>query len=438
MDTVISGYWTGVLDTGSVKVTLTFKLQPSADSGVARLRTRSYGELELPLVRDKGGWSFDAVLVDIALDLRPDDGGERLIGDCRHAGAAYPVCFERGQPRSAPKAPRPQTPKPPLPYDTKTVSFAGADGSRRVGTLTWPSGRAACGAVVLSTWFGRADRDQRAFGHRPFAVWADALTRRGLATLRYDKRGVGESAGDFSLATTADFAADLGRAVIFLRGQPGIEPGRIGLFGHSEGGHVSAEAAAADPTIAFCVLLTPSGVAEEETFETELFRAAKAVGGAPLHPERTIALAHALTAAGRDAPTAEDGVARTRQILQREAAAGRFPVERIEPRAQMAAAPWRRYWWAYDHTKSLRSLTCPTLVVFAGCDLQTPPRYHAPNVRAALAANPRAELVELPDLNHFLQRARTGAMSEYGDIDETLAPEAIETVCDWVARTVAA
>jgi hypothetical protein len=432
MNPDISGDWTGVLDTGSVKATLNFKLEPSGDGGVARLATKTYGELVLPLVRRGDRWRFNAVIIDIALELRPD--GERLVGDCRCAGALYPMRFERGPAVTQPRAPRPQTPLPPFPYEVEGVAFIGADGTQRVGTLTRPNGEPARGAVVLSSWFGRVDRDQRVLGHRPFAIWADALTRLGLATLRYDKRGAGESGGDFDSATTGDFAADLALAVAFLRAQPGIDPTRIGLFGHSEGGHIGADVAAADPAIAFCILLTPSGVPEEDMFDTEMFRGAVAVGGTPLHPERTIALAHALAAAGRDAPTPEEGVARTRTILEREAAAGRFPPERIEARAQMAATPWRRYWWNYDHTRSLRSLTCPTLVVFAGQDLQTPPRCHEPNVRAALVGNPLATLVELPDLNHFLQPARTGAVSEYGDIEETLAPEAIETVGDWLSK----
>jgi hypothetical protein len=436
MDPDISGEWTGVLDTGSVKVTLNFTLEPAGDGGAARLSTRAYGDLALPLVRHGARWRFDAAIVDIALELRADGG--QLVGDCRHFGAIYPMRFERGPPIAQPRGPRPQTPQPPLPYKAETVAFAGADGSRRVGTLTRPSDQPPRGAVVLSSWFGRVDRDQRVLGHRPFAIWADVLTRRGLATLRYDKRGAGESEGDFNRATTGDFAADLAEAVAFLRPQPGIDPGRVGLFGHSEGGHISADVAAADPSIAFCILLTPSGVPEEDMFDTEMFRGAVAVGGTPLHPEQTIALAHELAAAGRDAPTPEEGVARTRAILQREAAAGRFAADRIEPRARMAAAPWRRYWWNYDHTKSLRALTCPTLAVFAGCDLQTPPHHHVPNVRAALAANPRARLVELAGLNHFLQRAKTGAVSEYGDIEQTLAPEAIETVCDWVEQAVEA
>ncbi len=431
MNPDIAGEWTGDLDTGTVKVTLNFTLDPAGDGGTALFNTRTYGQLTLPLVRRGARWRFDAAIVDIALELWPD--GERLIGECRHFGAAYPMSFERGPPRVRPWPPRPQTPEPPLAYATEAVAFAAADGSRLVGTLTRPAAQPPHAAVVLSTWFGRVDRDQRVLGHRPFAIWADALTRRGLATLRYDKRGAGESEGDFNLATTGDFAADLALAVAFLRQQPGIDPGRIGLFGHSEGGHISADVAAADPGIAFCVLLTPSGVPEEDMFDTEMFRGAVAVGGRPLHPVRTVALAHELAAAGRDAPTPEEGVARTRAILQREAAAGRFAADRIEPRARMAASPWRRYWWTYEPTRSLAALTCPTLAVFAGRDLQTPPHHHVPNVRKALAGNRRATLIELPGLNHFLQTARTGAVSEYGDIEETLAPEVIETVCDWIS-----
>ncbi|HEX4199724.1 MAG TPA: alpha/beta hydrolase [Caulobacteraceae bacterium] len=435
MNPDISGDWTGNLDTGTVKVTLNFRLEPAIDSGGrARLATRSFGELDLPLVRRGQRWRFNAATVDIALELWPE--GERLAGECRHAGCAYPMSFERGPPRPKPRAPRPQTPTPPFAYEARTVAFTGADGSRRVGTLTTPPGPPPHGAVVLSSWFGGTDRDQRTFGHRPMAVWADVLAALGLTALRYDKRGIGESSGDFSTATTGDLAADLAEAVGFLRTLPGIDPARIGLFGHSEGGHISADVAAADPAIAFCVMLTPSGVPEEEMFDTELFRGAIAVGGRPLHPQRTIALAHALSAAARTAPTAEEGRARTREILTREAAAGRFPAERIEIRAQMAVAPWRRYWWNYDFTGTLAALACPTLVVFAGRDLQTPPAFHAPKVRAALAANPRARLVELPGLNHFLQTARTGAVSEYGDIDQTLAPEAIETVRDWVSEVI--
>ena len=434
MNPDISGYWHGVLDTGSAKVKLVFRLDPETQGGVAVLRTTVQGDVSRPLRRQGERIAFDATGFDIALDFALDSSGVRLEGVCRHADADYPVAFERGLPPPPVRAPRPQTPAPPFPYETRTVEFEAADASRLAGTLTLPAGQPPHACVVLSSWFGQCDRDQTTAGHRPFAIWADALTRRGLATLRYDKRGVGESSGAFDQTTTADSAADLARAVAFLRNLPEIDPARIGLMGHSEGGHISADVAANDHAVAFCVMLTPSGVTEEVMFETELFRAAIAVGATPIRPERRIRLAHALAEAER-AATAEEAVALTRAVLEDIARERGFPPEHIEWRAAFAASPWRRHWRRYDHTAGLRSLTCPVLIVFAGQDLQTPPAYHAPSVRAALARQPRAAIVELPGLNHLLQTAKTGAHSEYVDIEETLAPEAIRTVCDWVCRT---
>ena len=270
------------------------------------------------------------------------------------------------------------------------------------------------------------------------AVWANELTRRGLITLRYDKRGTGGSGGDFAEATTADLAADLERAVGFLRQTPGVDPLRIGLLGHSEGGHIGADVAASDPAIAFCVLLTPTGIAEAETLRTELFRAAEAVGARVLEDERErrIQLQQALSAAGRDAPTAAHATAQWRALLTAAAAEGLFPSSHIEPQARAAGAPWRRYWWRYDTTASLRQLVCPILALFAGQDLQTSPAWHGPPIRAALADNPDATIIELPGLNHFLQFARTGVPSVFWVFVVFLAPVAIETVCGWVERTV--
>lgn len=116
--------------------------------------------------------------------------------------------------------------------------------------------------------------------------------------------------------------------------------------------------------------------------------------------------------------------------------AGRIPIELFERRAALAASPWRRNWIARDHLAGLRALACPVLVVFAGQDLQTAPRSHAPRIEALLAGRDNAKVVTLPGLNHFLQHAVTGAPSEYGDIEETLAPQAVAAVCDWVVRTL--
>lgn len=430
MNSDIQGPWHGWFDSGVARTQLSFHIEGDA----VRLHT-SAGELTLPVARRRRRLHFAAPAFDLALVLRPDIDGARLIGTCRHARAAFPIRFERGERASEPRRPRPQTPSPPFPYEAEEIAFTGADGTRRAGTLTRPQGSPG-GTVILSSWYGRVDRDETVAGHKPMAIWADALTRLGLITLRFDKRGAGVSEGDFDRATTGDHAADLARAVAWLRSRPGIDAERIGLMGHSEGAHISADVAAADRRIAFCVAMTPTGAPEEESFETELFRASILVGGRPLQAAHTIRALRAVARIGREAASEADAIVKLHVVLAEEVARGRFQPERVASYARMAAHPWRRYWWNHDHTAGLRALNCPVLVVMASEDLQTPPRAHAPNIRAALSGKFEAEVVELPGLNHFLQTARTGVQSEYAQIDETLAPAVIETVCAWIDRTI--
>lgn len=426
----ISGDWHGVLDTGTVKAKLGFRIE----GDTAWLVTQARGEIALPLWRREGEARFEAPAFDLAVVLKLVPNG--LAGTCRHSQAIHPVSFARGVAPPTPRVPRPQTPTGPFPYVVEEVSFPARDGVRLAGTLTRPRTPGPHPAVALSVWYGPTDRDQTVAGHKPFAIWADELTRRGLATLRFDKRGMGASGGDFDTATTRDATDDLGQAVAFLRGRSEIDPDRIGLMGHSEGSHICADAAAADPRVAFCVMMTPAGVADEATLETELFRAVRAVGADPIDPDLTLRRMRDLARIEREAGSTAEAVAGVRAYMTPGLEAGRIPADRFEWRVALTASPWRRNWIAYDHLAGLRALTCPVLVVFAGQDLQTAPRWHAPKIEAALAGRPGARTVTLPGLNHFLQRAVTGAPSEYGTIEESLAPEAIETVCDWVAGVV--
>ncbi|CAN5727847.1 alpha/beta hydrolase [soil metagenome] len=414
----ISGDWHGVLDTGAAKVKLGIRFE----GDTAWMNRRSGAVDPLPLRRPNGdSVAFELIPVDLAFDLRPV--GDRLEGSCFHNSVDFPVRLARGVAPPSVHAARPQTLAPPFPYEAQAVAFTGADGSRLSGALTRPPGPGPHRVIVLSTWFGPVDRDQTVAGHKPFALWADQLTRRGFATLRYDKRGVGASEGVFDSTTTGDSAADLACAVAFVRGIPGL--GAVGLLGHSEGGHISADVAAADPAVAFCVMMTPAGVPDEDILETEMFNAARVVGGLPRDFDRTVRFVRALCEASK-APTPEQILTRAREILAAEA----YPPERLELRAAIAAAPWQRHWATHDHTAGLRRLTCPALVVLAGKDLQTPPRAHA---AALKAANPAATMVTLPGLNHLLQPAVTGAPSEYREIETSLDPAVIAVVCDWIA-----
>jgi pimeloyl-ACP methyl ester carboxylesterase len=422
-----SGPWHGTLDTGVARSKLNLRLE--ADQ--AWLTTRERGDVAFPLTCSGRNLRFEAREFDLAFEL--EAAPDRLEGRCLHLGVGYPVSLARGVAQPEPRSPRPQTPSSTPPYPTEEIQFQARDGVTLAGSLTLPEGPGPHPAVILSTWFGRVDRDQSVAGHKPFAIWADALTRSGLATLRFDKRGAGASQGDFNQATTTQLAEDLTRAIEVVRARPDIDPDRVGLMGHSEGGHASADAAVLDGRVRFCVMLTPTGLNGEEIYVTELFRSAVAVGGSPMAPEREAALTLAVAAAVRTAPSGRDAFAQARSLFAEAADQGALPAAHVDRRAMVAASPWRRHSLRYDHLAGLRGMTCPILVIFAGHDLQVPSAQHAPPILDLLSGRPEAQVLILPGLNHLLQPAITGAPSEYGDIAQTLAPEAISAVCDWIA-----
>ena len=156
-----------------------------------------------------------------------------LSGDWSQGGRSTPLTFTlRGRGAAGPTVRRPQTPQKPYPYRDEDVAYPSAPGVRLAGTLTLPPGRGPFPAAVLIAGSGPHGRDEEVFGHKLFLVLADHLTRSGIAVLRYDKRGLGGSSGDYRGATSADFAADAEAAAAYLRRRPEIDPRRIGLIGH--------------------------------------------------------------------------------------------------------------------------------------------------------------------------------------------------------------
>jgi len=188
-----------------------------------------------------------------------EDGSE-LAGEWSQGGGSVPVVFKRLA--KAPKLGRPQDPAKPYPYREEEVVVLNLEaGIQLAGTLTVPSKRTGrCPGVVLITGSGPQDRDEAIMGHRPFLVLADYLTRQGIAVLRCDDRGVGKSKGSFASATHEDFTRDALAGFDYLKGRPGVDPKRIGLLGHSEGGLIAPLAAAQRPEVAFLVLIAGVGV----------------------------------------------------------------------------------------------------------------------------------------------------------------------------------
>ena len=346
------------------------------------------------------------------------------------------VSFTRtGESAERREVPRPQTPQPPFPYRAEQVEIDNPVQPQMhlAGTLTLPEGDGPFPAAVLITGSGPQDRDETIMGHKPFAVIADALTRRGIAVLRYDDRGVGGSTGEFANATSADFATDANAAVAFLKTRAEIDPAAIGFIGHSEGGIVGPVAMADNPDAAFLVMLAGPGTALDTLLLSQRRLVGAQMGMSEAAMDRAEPILASVFAAIADAPSHADGVVAARELLTPEAmTAIGAPGADPDTILSQIATPWFRYFLNYDAAAYLARIKVPVLALNGTLDRQVPPQENLAAIRAALAENPDATTLELPGLNHLFQTAKTGAVGEYGDIQQTIAAEVLTIMGNWI------
>ena len=263
----LAGSWLGPLKVGVIELRLVLKISVD-DAGKlsAKLDSIDQGAKDIPVdevsFRD-GTLTAEVKLIKGKFVGKLDADQQALVGTWTQGPQSLPLTLKKTEGDVQLK--RPQEPKPPFPYRAVDVQFDNAtDHVTLAGTLTVPEGAGPFPAVILITGSGPQDRDEFLLGHRPFLVLADYLTRRGIAVLRYDDRGVAKSTGNFATSTTYDFKRDAAAAVDFLRTRPEIDAKRIGLCGHSEGGMIAPMVASEKPEVAFIVLMAGTGVTGEE------------------------------------------------------------------------------------------------------------------------------------------------------------------------------
>lgn len=419
---------------GGATFTLVLRVDGSdAEVTRAAIDSPDQGAFDLPvegLTVQSGLVRFAAPTVGARFEGRLSDDGATLTGTLTQ-GAALPLVFTRTAQTASVAAPaRPQHPLPPFPYRAEEVSIeTPTPGVSLAGTLTLPSGPGPFPAALLITGSGIQDRDETIFSHKPFLVIADALTRRGIAVLRVDDRGVGGSTGDPTGATTADFASDARAAFAWLANRPDIVRGGVGLIGHSEGGTIAPMVAATDPRVAFVVMIAGPAVPGDQLL-TEQSRRGQLASGLP---EAVVAANTAVQASVTQAMArhADDPDAAA-EAVRAAMAEGGAPPAAAEQAASQARRPWLRWFVAHDPRPGLVALKTPLLAVYGGKDVQVPAEQSAAALRELA---PGAEIVVLPDLNHLMQTAATGLPAEYPTIEETFSPEALNLIVNWVART---
>ncbi len=384
---------------------------------------------------------------DALFELERDKDAPTASGTMAQRGMTFPVTLERiTEAEAAGVGPeRPQTPKPPFPYGTRDVTYKNdKDGVTLAGTLSIPEGKGPHPAVLLITGSGPQDRDETLFGHKPFAVIADYLTRRGIAVLRVDDRGVGGSTKGATEGTSEDFATDVQVGIKFLREQPELDGKRIALLGHSEGALIAPMVAAEHRDLAAIVLLAPPGLAGREILRLQLGSVLKASGVRDEKIEEQLKIQReALDKAADGAPT---DVLRPliRELVNAQAGAaaatlGEAQLDAMTDAAiEQIAGRWMRFFIKYDPREALKRVQCPTLALFGEKDFQVPPKDNLSEVESALKAGGNKDVLvkTMPGLNHLFQEAQTGQFAEYAQITQTISPQALDEVANWMASVL--
>lgn len=378
-------------------------------------------------------------------ELKRSADGASATGDFRQHGLTFPVRMRRAAAAEAQAVgpPRPQTPKPPFPYTVRQVEYENpVDKTQLAGELTIPEGAGPHPAVLLVTGSGAQDRDQTIFGHKPFLVIADHLSRRGIAVLRVDDRGVGGSTGSLETATAKDLANDVLAGVLFLKRQPEVDPARLGLIGHSEGGLIAPLVASRSKDVACVVLLAAPGRSGSEILLAQNAALLRASGVAEDEIRRHLEAhraAHERVLADADEESLRAAVRELVRLQLALGSGGRPPTdEQLEAGIALGLRQFRRplmrWFLRHDPRETLAKVRCPVLALAGSLDLQVDPKENLPEIEAALkkAGNPQVAVKELPGLNHLFQEARTGLVQEYATIEQTMAPAALDEITTWL------
>lgn len=390
--TALLGSWSGKLKVGVMSLTIVLHLE-QADGYVAV-------SLDSPDQGAKGISAFKEYLSDDSLAIKVESIGVtyraklkdgKLDGKFVQHGFTIPLELTQG----VPEVKRPQTPQPPFPYETEEVTFRNErDSATLAGTLTWPVGYDAKSkqkpmVVIFVSGSGQQNRDEELFEHKPFLVLADYLARQGIATLRYDDRATGQSVGgDVKNATSEDFARDALAGIDYLRNRKAFS--KVGILGHSEGGLI-AFMLGGKKKVDFIVSLAGPSVKGDTLLGTQGNRIMILSGQLP-----------------------------------------NMSVKKYRETVAEMNNPWINWFIDYDPSDDIRQTRCPVFALNGDRDCQVISTLCLPAFQRLLPTSKKNRIKQYPGLNHLFQHSATGVPTEYGEIEETIAPEVLSDIAEWI------
>lgn len=433
----ILGTWTGELSIQGYNLKLNFNIEKKGGEYKSTMDSPSQGAFGIPASKtvfvdseltveiSSAGISYNGTLVD----------ANNIKGKFSQAGQSFDLSLKKSSAKDAgPK--RPQEPQKPYPYNSTEISFRNEkDDITLKGTLTTPKEGEDFPAVVLVTGSGPQNRDEELFGHKPFLVISDFLTKAGVAVLRYDERGVGESEGDYEKATPQILATDTEAAIEFLRNQDNIDEDKIGIIGHSEGGVIAPGVASKDDDLAFIVMLAGPVISGKDLLLLQKYKLDSAAGA----PKSVLDKNNEIFGAAHD-------IVRDRSLNGKEleealnkhfekSYGDALPKKQRDEIVRQFTTVSMREIICIKPYEYIKEVEIPMLALFGSKDLQVPATENIALLRELKKEHDLdVEIKEFANLNHLFQECETGMIQEYGKIEQTIAPQVLNYIKDWILK----
>jgi pimeloyl-ACP methyl ester carboxylesterase len=445
----VEGTWLGSLAVQNMEIRVVFHISLS-DKGMYQGTMDSPDQGARGLRLDKVSFKDNIFIVElnkamIKYEATLSEDGNSLEGTITQGG--YRSSLKMIRVDEVIRKVRPQDPIKPFPYIEEDVMYTNAQaGVKLAGTLTLPKQGVPAPAVILISGSGAQDRNEEVMGHRPFLVLADHLTRKGIAVLRVDDRGMGGSTGEVEDATSAELAHDVLSGINFLSKRTDIDKQKIGLIGHSEGGFIASIVASKTKEVAFLISLAGPSIPGDEIMYLQSRLIALANGASEKEISRNLATQKKIYEIVKSNESVAAMKKRLRQLfladLDNLAEESQKTIEELEAsfdvQVKLVTSKWFRFFISYDPSEHFCFVRCPVLAIYGEKDLQVPPKENSFALKEALrkAENTDVTIMEIPGLNHMFQKARIGIPSEYAEISETINSDVLDIISEWILKRV--
>ena len=444
----ITGQWNGILKVQGMQLRIVFNINQTDEGYSATMDSPDQGAYGIP-VTSASYENLELVIniTNLGIEYKGTLGmNDSIIGTFTQAGYSFPLNLTREIPEKE-VIKRPQEPVEPYSYFSEDVKFENTeDNIVLAGTLTMPRTEGYFPAVILISGSGPQNRNEEVYGHKPFLVLADHLTKNGIAVLRFDDRGTAESSGDFTTATSTDLATDVESAIKYLQTRQEINKQQIGLIGHSEGGIIAPMVAANSKDISFIILLAGTGIPGDQLLllQQELIMKANGSSESDLQNIKVITEgAYKIILETKDTDSLKSKL--TAYFKQN---ADNFPNslkpegisedDLIALQVNQLSGPWMTFFIKYNPEPALEKVKCPVLVLNGEKDLQVPAKVNLEAIENALkkGGNQNVTIKQLANLNHLFQECETGLPGEYSEIEQTFSPIALTEITNWISKRI--